>query len=1102
MTHSNFTQALDMTGRDGKRSGERGFSIVALLIFFAVVMVIGIGAAQIRVSAMRGQEQQAIKLNEKWRARSGASVVSASLRNQLPPQYASDIAAGRALSGTNLLPSFDDTTVAPANSRPLMTVNPTTGTLTATGTPPGSATSLLGQPEVWGNARLRIAENYAATQGYGADVVNVVTIREATRIPTGGNEDSYVLEYIVDGKGSEYRTRPRGEIVLGPNSLQCGTLVTISANPTTIIRGNSTTISVNYTRAKVLTLKNAAGTVIQQRTVAEEFTSRTATFTVSPRANETYRVEAQGGGSCSAISGPLVITVTDPPCPSITLYNANPTSVEPGAPSFIQWNVLDATDVRINGVLVPSSGSMTVTPAATQDYTLTAEGFEGWCPQTATVRVTVLPCPSIQYFDTLTPSITRGSDATVRWNILNWRAGVTVTLDGVPVAAPSGTYTFTQPDATATHILRISGPGTCAPSQQSVTITVNNRPCPQIINFFANPTSVIIDDDTILGWDIANFLANSSATLSFNGTTQGVGATGSLPFTMRSAGSFPGTLTVTSTYPECSTPQVSNVTVLVSTPPGGSCPVISNLRPSSNCVAPGTPVTIFWDRTGQNTGVTVTINGAGNYTNVNSATFTVNSPQTFTVSASRNGCPVSSQSVSIDVAQPTPQILSYSATNTNPPAATPVTVAWDTTGAVSGDINGSPIALPASNLTFTPNGPTDLLLTLRSGGCSPQVTQQNLHIQPQPPSCPQPIINGFSATPPSVPSGSPTNLSWAISNLEPGAVMQLTGPGVNLSIPASGSQSIMPPAAPGQYAYTVSAYNPCNPAAVVQQTVLVTVTTCPAVAFLSFTATPNSVTAGQNNLVRLQWQVSDPGATVSISPGVGGGLPATGFVDIPQPAGTTTFTAVASNSCGMSGTAQTTVTVGTPPTTKTQTTQLGRNGGSSCRTTNLVRAMAGLPPSNCTEYSATTTSQLTNNGGNQFTLTSTLASNATNQYYPPYILVWGADGSAGTFCDDTWNYYQCDPTGRNRSPLAIYDPLSSFNNFGNITYAGNNGQATFVINVPGATGVLIKHVASWQVHDDFCEPEGGCIVGDFRYFWENQSFNGKAAIPQDNFDIP
>ena len=53
-------------------------------------------------------------------------------------------------------------------------------------------------------------------------------------------------------------------------------------------------------------------------------------------------------------------------------------------------------------------------------------------------------------------------------------------------------------------------------------------------------------------------------------------------------------------------------------------------------------------------------------------------------------------------------------------------------------------------------------------------------------------------------------------------------------------------------------------------------------------------------MVRLSWAINDSsgtGVTVTISPGVGTFSVANGFVDILQPAATTTYTLTANNGC-------------------------------------------------------------------------------------------------------------------------------------------------------------------------------------------------------------
>ena len=80
------------------------------------------------------------------------------------------------------------------------------------------------------------------------------------------------------------------------------------------------------------------------------------------------------------------------PAPTATL-TANPTSIERGQASTIEWSTQNATDVTIEPDLgaVPASGSRSVRPAQSTTYRLTAKGSGGSTSATARVTVTAPP---------------------------------------------------------------------------------------------------------------------------------------------------------------------------------------------------------------------------------------------------------------------------------------------------------------------------------------------------------------------------------------------------------------------------------------------------------------------------------------------------------------------------------------------------------------------------------------------------------------------------------------------------------------------------------------------------------------------------------------
>src|SRR5205085_7107074 len=109
------------------------------------------------------------------------------------------------------------------------------------------------------------------------------------------------------------------------------------------------------------------------------------------------------------------------------------------------------------------------------------------------------------------------------------------------------------------------------------------------------------------------------------------------------AGTYTFALDVTSTLPECATPQHREFTVTVTAPPPPPpvpCDVaIDTFTQSASCIAIGGQVTLSWTAHSNKSNPHVQINGAGAYPLNGSASFPVTGPQTFTLSLSTDECP-------------------------------------------------------------------------------------------------------------------------------------------------------------------------------------------------------------------------------------------------------------------------------------------------------------------------------------------------------------------------------------------------------------------------------------------------------------------------------
>jgi len=90
-----------------------------------------------------------------------------------------------------------------------------------------------------------------------------------------------------------------------------------------------------------------------------------------------------------------VVTPPPPAAPTIAAFAAEPSTIDRGQSSTLNWNVTDATNIAIDNSIgaVQATGSRRVFPGASTTYTLTATGPGGTKTATATVNVTEPPPP-------------------------------------------------------------------------------------------------------------------------------------------------------------------------------------------------------------------------------------------------------------------------------------------------------------------------------------------------------------------------------------------------------------------------------------------------------------------------------------------------------------------------------------------------------------------------------------------------------------------------------------------------------------------------------------------------------------------------------------
>jgi phospholipase C len=241
----------------------------------------------------------------------------------------------------------------------------------------------------------------------------------------------------------------------------------ISANPTSISSGGTSTLTVKATNATQLTVSGSDGS-------SYTLPSTGGTQVVSPAATTTYKATATGAGGTATATA--TVTVSQSTTPTITI-SANPASINPGASSALTVTATKATQVTVSGsdgssyTLSSTGGTQSVSPTTTTTYTATATGSGGTATATATVTVSQATTPTVT-IGANPASISQGASSTLTVTATH-ATQVTVTgSDGssYTLSSTGGTQSV-SPTTTTTYTADATGSGGNATANTTVTVT-------------------------------------------------------------------------------------------------------------------------------------------------------------------------------------------------------------------------------------------------------------------------------------------------------------------------------------------------------------------------------------------------------------------------------------------------------------------------------------------------------------------------------------------------------------------------------------------------------------------------------------------------------
>ena len=341
-----------------------------------------------------------------------------------------------------------------------------------------------------------------------------------------------------------------------------------------------------------------------------------------------FRLTVKDPRGAQAIARVTVTTRAAAPL-RILRFTANPSSVRSGQSSTLAWQVENADSVEITtvGRVDARGGSVTVAPADTTVYRLTAKGANNQ-ELNETVTITVeKPLGRILTFTSSPMNISLGQSSTLSWQT---DGAETVELSGTGPVAANGSQSV-SPAVTTTYTLTVRtkfGEVTA-----NTTIQVTPPTAPRILRFTAAPQSIVLGDASTLLWSVEGATDVAISTIGV------VGNNGT--FNVVPAGTTTYRLTARNQSGEAVT---AETTVTVSRPPA-----IISFTATPDTTRPGGEVTLAWIT--ENT-TNVSISGVGTVAGSGSAIVKPTATTAYTLTASGARTTLTQQLIVTVVAAP------------------------------------------------------------------------------------------------------------------------------------------------------------------------------------------------------------------------------------------------------------------------------------------------------------------------------------------------------------------------------------------------------------------------------------------------------------------
>ncbi len=230
----------------------------------------------------------------------------------------------------------------------------------------------------------------------------------------------------------------------------------ITADPESIYEEHASTLAWSTSGADTVTIEPGPGAV-----------EPTGSAVVFPAETTTYTLTATGTGGTATDS--VTVTVSAYPAPTIAI-TVEPATIAAGESAVVSWTSTNAVEVALapGFGMVDLTGSVTVGPAETTTYTITAGSPGGVASDWVTLTVApATPAPTAS-ISASPAAITEGGSATLSWST---SGADSVTIEPGPGAVEAAGSVVVSPAETTTYTLTATGAGGTATDTVTVTVT-------------------------------------------------------------------------------------------------------------------------------------------------------------------------------------------------------------------------------------------------------------------------------------------------------------------------------------------------------------------------------------------------------------------------------------------------------------------------------------------------------------------------------------------------------------------------------------------------------------------------------------------------------